>query len=81
MSRLPRLADSGNGSARGSAGNHLTTWESAARSPPAEEDAVAHEHDVLRERCLLFVAATRARDALRVSYVDRASPFLTAPAA
>lgn len=43
---------------------------------PAAEDAVAHEHDVLRERCLLFVAATRARDALRVSYVDQASPFL-----
>lgn len=44
---------------------------------PAEEDPVAHEHDLVRERCLLFVAATRARDVLRVSHVGQASPFLS----
>ncbi|PSL56582.1 UvrD-like helicase family protein [Saccharothrix carnea] len=42
------------------------------------EDTVAHGHDVLRERCLLFVAATRARDAVRVSYSRAGSPFLDA---
>lgn len=40
------------------------------------EDPVAHEHDLLRERCLLFVACTRARDSLYVSYVGNPSPFL-----
>ncbi|MEU7810431.1 UvrD-helicase domain-containing protein [Micromonospora chalcea] len=40
------------------------------------EDRVAHEHDLLRERCLLFVACTRARDSLYVSYVGNPSPFL-----
>ncbi|MEU1603104.1 UvrD-helicase domain-containing protein [Micromonospora matsumotoense] len=39
-------------------------------------DAVAHEHDVQRERCLLFVACTRARDSLYVSHVGVPSPFL-----
>ncbi|XTZ13182.1 UvrD-helicase domain-containing protein [Micromonospora echinospora] len=39
-------------------------------------DALAHEHDVLRERCLLFVACTRARDALYVSHTGIPSPFL-----
>lgn len=47
---------------------------------PEEEDPVAHQHDVVRERCLLFVAATRARDALSVSYAHQASPFLVGPA-
>jgi superfamily I DNA/RNA helicase len=41
-----------------------------------EEDTIAHGHDVLRERCLLFVAATRARDAVWVSYSRTGSPFL-----
>ncbi|MDG4807223.1 AAA family ATPase [Micromonospora sp. WMMD1120] len=40
------------------------------------QDPVAHEHDLLRERCLLFVACTRARDSLYVSYVGNPSPFL-----
>ncbi|WP_218952389.1 UvrD-helicase domain-containing protein [Amycolatopsis anabasis] len=34
-----------------------------------DEDPVSYEQDVLRERCLLFVACTRARDALYVSHV------------
>lgn len=42
-----------------------------------EEDAIAHGHDVLRERCLLFVAATRARDAVWVSHTRQGSPFLS----
>ncbi|MFC8616594.1 UvrD-helicase domain-containing protein [Micromonospora purpureochromogenes] len=42
----------------------------------SEVDAVAHDHDLLRERCLLFVACTRARDSLSVSYVGTPSPFL-----
>jgi superfamily I DNA/RNA helicase len=42
-----------------------------------EEDPVAHEQDLQRERCLLFVACTRARDALRVSCSGSPSQFLT----
>lgn len=40
------------------------------------EDPIAHEHDLQRERCLLFVACTRARDSLYVSHVGNPSPFL-----
>ena len=40
------------------------------------EDPVAHAHDMQRERNLLFVACTRARDALYVSYSGEPSPFL-----
>ncbi|MEU2974437.1 UvrD-helicase domain-containing protein [Nocardiopsis alba] len=40
------------------------------------EDPVAHARDLQRERNLLFVACTRARDALYVSYSDEPSPFL-----
>jgi superfamily I DNA/RNA helicase len=43
---------------------------------PAAADAVAHEHDLQRERNLLFVACTRARDTLYVSYTGAPSPFL-----
>jgi len=43
---------------------------------PAEADPVAHAHDLQRERCLLFVACTRARDHLYVSYTGSPSPFL-----
>ncbi|MFF4811000.1 UvrD-helicase domain-containing protein [Micromonospora chersina] len=39
-------------------------------------DPVAHQHDVLRERCLFFVACTRARDSLYISHVGIPSPFL-----
>ncbi|WP_067453791.1 UvrD-helicase domain-containing protein [Actinomadura macra] len=41
-----------------------------------DEDPTAHAHDLQRERCLLFVACTRARDALYVSYAGRPSAFL-----
>ncbi|GAA4562768.1 ATP-dependent helicase [Micromonospora coerulea] len=44
---------------------------------PAEVDPMQHESDLLRERCLLFVASTRAREALYVSWSGTASPFLS----
>lgn len=43
---------------------------------PASVDGLQHESDLLRERCLLFVACTRAREALAVSWSGAASPFL-----
>jgi superfamily I DNA/RNA helicase len=43
---------------------------------PIADDPVAHAQDLQRERCLLFVACTRARDHLYVSYSGTPSPFL-----
>lgn len=43
---------------------------------PPELDAKQHETDVMSERCLLFVACTRARDSLYVSWYGEPSPFL-----
>ncbi len=43
---------------------------------PAEEDPTARAHDLQRERGLLYVACTRARELLYVSHSGRASPFL-----
>ncbi|MFI7207739.1 UvrD-helicase domain-containing protein [Micromonospora aurantiaca (nom. illeg.)] len=43
---------------------------------PLEVDAQQHHSDMLRERCLLFVASTRAREALHVSWSGSPSPFL-----
>ncbi|GGL10524.1 UvrD-helicase domain-containing protein [Planomonospora parontospora] len=43
---------------------------------PAEEDLSARAHDLQRERGLLYVACTRARELLYVSHSGRASPFL-----
>jgi superfamily I DNA/RNA helicase len=43
---------------------------------PPDVDQVQHDQDLLRERCLLFVASTRAREALHVSWSGTASPFL-----
>jgi len=42
----------------------------------ADVDPTQHVFDMLRERCLLFVACTRAREALYVSWHGQASPFL-----
>jgi superfamily I DNA/RNA helicase len=42
----------------------------------AAEDPVAHAQDLQRERCLLFVALTRARDHLYISYSNSPSTFL-----
>jgi hypothetical protein len=43
---------------------------------PVADDPVAHAQDLQRERCLLFVACTRARDHLYLSYSGKPSPFL-----
>ncbi|GAA5609970.1 DNA helicase UvrD [Streptomyces platensis] len=43
---------------------------------PADVDRLQHETDLLAERCLLFVACTRARDGLYVSWSGRPSRFL-----
>jgi superfamily I DNA/RNA helicase len=43
---------------------------------PASADKLAHAQDLLRERCVLFVACTRARDYLHVSYTGTPSQFL-----
>ena len=43
---------------------------------PEDEDALAHAQDLQRERCVLFVACTRARDHLYVSGTGELSPFL-----
>lgn len=43
---------------------------------PIEVDPAQHDSDLLRERCLLFVASTRAREALYASWSGTPSPFL-----
>ncbi|NIJ12953.1 superfamily I DNA/RNA helicase [Saccharomonospora amisosensis] len=43
---------------------------------PAEVDSLQHESDLLQQRCPLFVACTRARERLAVSYSGTPSPFL-----
>lgn len=46
---------------------------------PASVDALQHDSDLLRERCLLFVACTRAREALAVTWSGAASSFVPQP--
>ncbi|MFD0853435.1 3'-5' exonuclease, partial [Actinomadura adrarensis] len=53
-----------------------TTMPTASAITPADEDPKAHAQDVQKERCLLFVACTRARDHLYVSYSGAPSEFL-----
>ncbi|MBQ0995028.1 UvrD-helicase domain-containing protein [Streptomyces sp. RK62] len=43
---------------------------------PEDVDRLQHEADLAAERCLLFVACTRARDGLYVSWTGQPSPFL-----
>ncbi|MFG1956936.1 UvrD-helicase domain-containing protein [Nonomuraea sp. NPDC049028] len=43
---------------------------------PAEVDPAAHALDLQRERCVLFVACTRAREELVVTWHGQPSPFL-----
>jgi superfamily I DNA/RNA helicase len=43
---------------------------------PAEVDPVQHQSDLLAEHCLLFVACTRARDALAISWNGERSRML-----
>ncbi|MFJ9841634.1 UvrD-helicase domain-containing protein [Kitasatospora sp. NPDC101155] len=42
----------------------------------ASEDRLQHQRDLQRERSLLFVAATRAREQLAISWAGRPSQFL-----
>ncbi|MGH3212777.1 MAG: UvrD-helicase domain-containing protein [Trebonia sp.] len=48
---------------------------------PESEDPAAYVQDLQRERCVLFVACTRARDHLYVSGTGQPSTFLPAPEA
>ena len=48
----------------------------SAAVTPESEDPTAHFQDLQRERCVLFVACTRARDHLYVSHAGEPSPFL-----
>ncbi|QIP84521.1 AAA family ATPase [Streptomyces sp. Tu 2975] len=43
---------------------------------PVDVDRLQHETDLMSERCLLFVACTRARDSLYVSWSGEPSAFL-----
>jgi hypothetical protein len=43
---------------------------------PAADDPHAHRQDLQRERCLLFVALTRARDVLYLSHSGKPSELL-----
>lgn len=52
------------------------THPSPVAITPEEEDPTSHQHDNQRERCLLFVACTRARDMLYVSYSGNPSRYL-----
>jgi hypothetical protein len=45
---------------------------------PIEDDKQIHQQDLEREKCLLFVACTRAREELLVTWHGEPSPFLTA---
>lgn len=45
---------------------------------PVEDDKQTHQQDLERERCLLFVACTRAREELLVTWHGEPSPFLAA---
>jgi hypothetical protein len=45
---------------------------------PTEDDKQTHQQDVERERCLLFVACTRAREELLVTWHGEPSPFIAA---
>jgi hypothetical protein len=49
---------------------------SAQAVTPLASDPIAHQLDVQRERCLLFVAMTRARDVLFLSHAGQASSLL-----
>jgi len=60
------------------AGVGATLVPAANAVTPAEDDKQTHQQDLERERCLLFVACTRAREELLVTWHGEPSPFLTA---
>lgn len=49
---------------------------SSSAVTPVREDPLTHAQDLQRERCLVFVACTRAREQLHLSWHGTASPFL-----
>jgi len=51
-------------------------WSGTGAVTPETEDPLAYAQDLQRERCVLFVACTRARDHLHVSGTGEPSPFL-----
>ncbi len=59
-------------------GATATSLPFASALTPADVDPLQHESDLLRERCLLFVACTRARESLSVTWSGAASPFVPA---
>ena len=59
-------------------GLDATVLPAPAALTPAAEDPHAHQEDLQRERCLLFVALTRARDVLYLSHAGSPSTLLPA---
>lgn len=55
-------------------GQHQVPAPAAVTS--AADDPRSHDLDIQRERCLLFVACTRARENLLVSWHGTPSPLL-----
>lgn len=60
-------------------GASATQLPSPSAVTPATEDRITHDLDIQRERCLLFVACTRAREQLAVIWNGRPSTLLPAP--
>jgi superfamily I DNA/RNA helicase len=58
------------------AGVTASAFPFASAVTPAEVDPLQNATDLAAERCLLFVASTRAREALYMSYSGRPSVFL-----
>lgn len=48
----------------------------AAAVTAVEDDEQTHDRDIQRERCVLFVACTRAREDLLITWNEEPSPFL-----
>jgi ATP-dependent exoDNAse (exonuclease V) beta subunit len=44
---------------------------------PIDEDETTHRYDLQRERCLLFVACTRAREKLSITWHGTTSPLIS----
>jgi superfamily I DNA/RNA helicase len=57
-------------------GANLGALPFAKAVTPVEVDRLQHAADLLAQRCLLFVACTRARDDLYVSWTGEPSAFL-----
>lgn len=53
-----------------------TSVPQSAAVTPERVDPLRYRQDLQRERCLLYVAATRAREQLRVSWAGKPSPLI-----